>query len=419
MTATISGSQAALKVLYPDGGMPKSINEMFVLLKRLKKDEGFVGELAYQPVQNANPQGSGTTVALGQTSINQGNYVRFAISRTKHYGIARVSGEALQAAVKDEGALVNLWDNETKGVAVTEMSSLATHLYGNGSGSLGAVSSGHAGNVVTMATTVNMNYFELNMMAGAIDAETITATVRAVGSAGGARVTSIDRRARTLTSSGAVWNDATKIVAFVSTDFLIRAGDGQLSSAATVITGLREWVAGGTTPGTLWTLSRNTDPVRLAGQTVDYTGWAMEDAVVDATAQAGFHGIGYPKCVVMNNLQLADMKKGLGSKISYTRGGGESGSKGVHGFSGLMIEGEKGPVEVIADPFCPKNVAYMLDLDQFDLFSLKKAPHLQEYDGLRFLRKSDDDVFEVRFAFYGNLRCKNPGPHLRLTNFGA
>jgi hypothetical protein len=37
MTATVAGSQAALKVLYPNGELPKSINEMFVLHKRLKK----------------------------------------------------------------------------------------------------------------------------------------------------------------------------------------------------------------------------------------------------------------------------------------------------------------------------------------------------------------------------------------------
>jgi len=61
----------------------------------------------------------------------------------------------------------------------------------------------------------------------------------------------------------------------------------------------------------------------------------------------------------------------------------------------------------------------MLKLDALSLFSLKAAPHLQKYDGLEFLRRPDADAFEVRFVFYGNLKLKNPGPQIKLTNFGV
>jgi hypothetical protein len=131
MTATVAGSQAALKVLYPNGELPKSINEMYVLHKRLKKETDFVGELAYVPLQNANPQGSAANFTDAQASIFQGNYLRFALQRVSHFGVARVTGEAAEAAVKSEGALVDLWDNETRGIATTEMSCLATYLYGS------------------------------------------------------------------------------------------------------------------------------------------------------------------------------------------------------------------------------------------------------------------------------------------------
>src|SRR5688500_4050661 len=149
MTATVAGSQAALKVLYPDGELPKSINDMFVLHKEMKKDTDFVGELAYVPIQNANPQGSSADFTEAQANIYQGNYVRMALTRVAHFGIARVTGEAAEAAVKSEGALVDLWDNETRGIATTEMACLATYLYGTGDGVLGAISSGVAGATLT------------------------------------------------------------------------------------------------------------------------------------------------------------------------------------------------------------------------------------------------------------------------------
>lgn len=410
MTATVAGSQAALKVLYPKGELPKSINDNFVLHKRLKKDTDFVGELAYVPIQNANPQGSSADFTQAQASIYQGNYLRFALTRVQHYGVTRVTGEAAEAAVKSEGALVDLWDNETRGIATTEMGVLETYLYGNGDATLGTM--GGSGSVaatsITLAAGTNMNYFELNMTIGAVSAVGLSPTVRS----GTARITGIDRRNRTLTFAS---NLSTLIASVANTDYFVRAGDAA-GASANVITGLDEYVKGGSSPGTLFGLNRSTDPVRLAGQSIDYSGWAMEDAVVDASAQAGFHGIGYPDVLVCNNIELAAMKKSMSGKLVYNRPGG---SEGKYGFSSLMIEGENGPIEVLADPFCPRNKAWLLKLDKFSLFSLKAAPHLAKYDGIEFLRRPDADAYEVRFAFWGNIKCKNPGPHVKLTNFGV
>lgn len=408
MTATVAGSQAALKVLYPDGELPKSINDMFVLHKRLKKELGFVGELAYVPIQNANPQGSSADFLTAQLNIQQGNYLRSALTRVTHHGVARVTGEAAEAAVKSEGALVDLWDNETRGIATTEMSVLATYLYGTGDATIGQILSGVGTTQITLTTTANMNYFELGMTLRVVSAQGVSPTVRVEASR--AVVTGIDRRNRTLTFAQALSTHATSAV---NNDFLVRSGD-QSSAASTVITGLDAYVAGGTAPTTLFGLVRAADPVRLAGQAIDYSGWAMEDAVVDASAQCGFQGIGYPNVLVANNIDIANMKKSLGSKILYDGGGG----KAKHSFSGISIDGEAGPIEILSDPFCPRNKAWLLKLDAFSLFSLKAAPHLNKFDGMDFMRRPDADAYEVRFVFYGNVKCKNPGPHVKLTNFG-
>lgn len=412
MTATVAGSQAALKVLYPKGELPKSINDMFQALKRVKKETEFVGELAYVPIQNANPQGSSADFAEAQANIQQGNYLRMALTRVTHHGIARITGEAAEAAVKSEGALVDLWDNETRGIATTEMSALATYLYGSGDGTLGQVLSGQGTTTITLTTTANMNYFELGMSLRFVSAQGLNPTVRALAVAGVKSViTAIDRRNRTITAAAAFSTTNTGLIA---NDFVVRAGDQSGVTTSTVITGLDAYVAGGVAPSTLFTLVRANDPVRLSGQAIDYSGWAMEDAVVDASAQAGFQGIGYPNVLVANNIDVANMKKSLGSKIIYNDGGGTA----AHSFSKLTIEGEAGPIEIISDPFCPRNKAWLLKLDAFSLFSLKAAPHLNKFDGMDFLRRPDADSYEVRFVFYGNLKCKNPGPHVKLTNFG-
>lgn len=410
MTATIVGSQAALKVLYPNGELPKSIHDTFATLKRVKKETDFVGELAYVPIQNANPQGSSADFATAQANIQQGNYLRSELKRVQHHGVARVTGEAAEAAVKSEGALVDLWDNETRGIATTEMSTLATYLFGKGDGIIGEILSGVSTTTVTLTASANMNYFELGMTVRVVDGPGVAPTVRAQASR--AVITGINRRTRTLTFASALDVHATSAQ---NGDFLVRSGDQADGTKYSVITGFDSYIADSTgLPGVLNALNRNQDPVRLAGQAIDYTGWAHEDAAVDASAQAGFQGIGYPNVLVCNNIEVANMKKNLGSKIIYNDGGG----KAKHSFSGVSIDGEAGPIEILADPFCPRNKAFLLKMDCFSLFSLKAAPHLNKFDGMDFMRRPDADAYEVRFVFYGNVKCKNAGPHVKLENFG-
>jgi hypothetical protein len=413
MTATIAASQAALKVLYPNGEIPASIQKSFVTLNRLKKEKDFVGELMYVPIQNAYPQGSSGDLAEAQSNVFQGNYLRFALTRVSHYGVARITGEAAEAAVKTEGAMVDLWENETKGIASTELAVTSTYLWGDGDGVLGQLASAVAATTITMAAGTNMNYFELNMTLRAVSTTGLSPTLR-VGGAARARVTGINRRSGTLTFSA---NLNTLITDVTATDYFVRSGDQSVGGANNaVILGIPSYVVGGATPGPLLGLNRNQDPVRLAGQSVDYTGWAMEDAVVDASAQAGFQGIGTPTVLIANNIEVAAMKKSLGGKIEYERPGSTA---GVHGFSKVTIEGDNGPIEILGDPFMKRNRAYLLKLDEFSIKSLGAWPHLGELDGLKFQRLSNADAYEVRFVSYGNTRCKNPGPHVYLQNFGA
>lgn len=412
MSASIAGSQAALKVLYPENEVPKSINQNYKTLNKLKKEKNFKGELAYVPVQNANPQGSGSTIGLAQTAEVQGSYVRYALTRVKHYGVARINGEAIEAATKaDGGALVDLWENETKGIVQTELSGLSTHLFGNGTG---VISSGTLAGIttvtITMPAATNMNYFELNMTIKAVSSSTsLSPTVRA----GSAVITGIDRSARTITT-GSAWD--AQITGLLVGDSLVRAGDQAVGGVATVITGLDSYIEGGAAPSTLFGLVRTADPVRLAGQVHDATGSSIEDAIVTASSLNGFQGIGYGNVVVMNNIEFASLKRSLGAKITYDGSG--SAKAASHSFPTVTIEGENGPLSIMADPFCPRNKAYLLRMEDFSLFSVGAAPHLQDYDGLKFLRIQTDDVWETRFVTYGNVKCKNPGPHVRITNLG-
>ena len=406
--ATVAGTTEALKLLYPSGKVPESINDKFQLFKRLTKKTDFVGENAVVPIQNAYPQGSSGTIANAQTAAAQGNYKRFQVTRKSHYGVARISGEAAEAAVKSEGALVDLWKNEMDGAVKTELIAHSTYMYGDGDGTLAKILSGSATATVTLEATANMNYFSLNMLLVAVSAKGLSPTVRV----GSARVTGIDRKNRTLTFAG---NLSASITGVTDTDYLCRFGDNSAAGVNNAaITGLAQWIVGGAAPGTLFGLQRNQDPVAFSGQAADYVGWTIEDAVQDATAQAGFIGIGDPNIMVMNTLEYTALKRSLGAKIIYDGGGGTA----VGGFKDAYIEGDAGPIKIVKDPFCPRNVGYLLNDETVHLKSLNGAPHLMKSDGVNFLRLPTEDVYEARWVFYGNLICTNPAPNIRMTNLG-
>ena len=80
-----------------------------------------------------------------------------------------------------------------------------------------------------------------------------------------------------------------------------------------------------------------------------------------------------------------------------------------------MIHGPRGPIKVIPDQNCPKDVAYMLDMSVWKLYSLGKAPKILDSDGLRFLRESSADAVEVRVGYYAQLGCRGPGYNVRIA----
>jgi hypothetical protein len=410
MTATLSGSTAALKILYPDGEVPKVLHKRFPTFDKLKKNTDFVGESAYVALQTENPQGVSTKYATALGSLAQGQYDRFNISRVKRFGLARIDGEAAEAAVKrGGGALVDLWENETRGVSMTVMKCLAIDVFGAGDGIIGRGASGHSGTTWTLDSTTNMNYFDRNMRIGAVSTTGTGATVYT----GYAQITGIDRLSRTITSGSAF---SSQITGIGGTSYIVRAGDEIVSSTLQCMTGLPTMVEGGTSPSTVWGLTRSTDPVRFAGQTQSFANVPMEEAVQEASALCGFQGVGYPDVLVANNREIANLKKNLEGRAILDR---SSSSVGKAGFSSIVIEGENGPITIVSDPFCPRNVAYLLKWDEWDLWSLGAAPHLKNYDKNDFLRVQSDDAYQVDFVSYHQLRLKNPGPQFRMTSFGA
>lgn len=408
MTATLAASAAILKTKYPNGELPKELYINNTALATIPKATDFDGQNRVVALQTEHTQGASADFATALGALQQSRYVQFLVTRVEDFSIARIKGQALRAAQKDTGALVDLWDNEMKSATMSATRSLAIQMYRDGTGTRGTIASGSTTTTITLSIPAEITNFAVNMSVQ------FSATAGSALRSGGAKavISGIDRAAGTITFGSAL---NVLIPDIGATDVIYRAGDAQQGGTSVVITGFKGWCPGGTTPGTLFNLNRNTDPVRLAGQAYNATGVPMGDALIEAAARVGVEG-GKPDVVFAHPRDVANFKKQIDGKVQYNRV--ESSVAGVS-FSAIEFEGDNGVVKILSDMNCQRNTAWLLQKDTWRLHSLGPAPGILDYDQNQFLRVASDDAYEVRVGSYVAMYCNCPAFNIQINNWGV
>lgn len=436
---TYGAIQAILKTKYPDGALPQALYKNFPFLSLVKKTTNFDGDFRVVALQNERPQGSSSNFAIAQgvskAGLNGGGgtYNRFQVYRTRHYGILRMDGETMKAAVKTSGALVDLWNNETDGISTNELNELEYQLFGDGTGQRGVVQSVTAsvtvGGVTTatfqLATPADVVNFFLGMKldfrnAGGAAVVTTPATTDA---GNGVYVYGINRQSGVVTVIG-VGGNVDLVAAGITTNYkVVRSGDWNATpgvasggQASGPVVGVQGWITTPTTTDSFWQLNRSADPVRLAGQVFSATGLPMNEALMEAEGRVLVQGVGTPDTIFVNPLDLQNLKKALGSDIVYDRV--QSNIAGIS-FKSIQYDGANGPMNIVAAPMCPRNKAFMLQMPSWELSTLGPAPQMLDWDNNDYLRVTDADQYEVRFGHYGQFICNNPGANIIITGFGT
>ncbi len=84
------------------------------------------------------------------------------------------------------------------------------------------------------------------------------------------------------------------------------------------------------------------------------------------------------------------------------------------GYAAIMVATEAGEVKVIADPGCPPNAMYLLDMSTWVLASVGPVVNIIDDDGLTVRRGSSDDwLIELKSRM--NLGCRAPGKNTRIA----
>ena len=387
---------AALKQHYTNERIENMVYKDNPFLAMVAKYEDFGGENLKLPIKYGIPQGRSATFSDAQANKTNTQLKAFLLTRQADYSLASIANETIEASKGNANAFMEAATVEIDGAIESATRSLAIACFGDGSGAIGQV----------LATTSSVATFTLKQIDDVTNFEVgmqLKLNATKTGSSGtlstAVTVDGINRDTGVITLSAAA--------SLTADHFIYQEGDYDAK-----IKGLNAWVPS-SAPGStdsFFGVNRSSDATRLGGIRFDGSSLPIEEALIGGASRVAREG-GKPDVCFMNYSNFADLEKALGSKVSYV----DVKASPEIGFRGILVHGPRGPIKVIPDQNCPKDVAFMLQMDVWKLYSLGKAPKILDSDGLKFLRDSSADSVEVRVGYYAQLGCRGPGYNVRIA----
>ena len=407
---SLSAHDYALKQHYTAEMVENMVYKDNPFLALVAKMEEFGGRNLPIPVIYGNPQGRSATFARaqarGQLSSTKG--LAFLLTRVKDYSVATMDNETIEASKGDANAFLEAATVEIDGAINSLTRSLAVAQYRQGYGEIGQIGS-ISTTTITLLNVEDVTNFEVGQELDV--SATISGALRAYGTSGnGLIVTSINRDTGVLTFGANVTHADNGIPTAAANDYIFVRGD-HTASSLTKLAGMEAWnpYTAPAAAESFFGVDRSVDVTRLSGLRYDGTADPIEEALVTAASRAAREGAKIDH-FFMNFKKFGELEKALGAKVQYVN----MQANAVVGFRGMIINGPKGPINVVPDQNCPADRIRGVDLSMWKHCSLGKAVRTIDTDGLQMLRQSSDDGVEVRIGHYGNLACKAPGSNINI-----
>lgn len=390
---------AALKEYYSDETVKDLVYEDNPWFAMVPKKQ-VTGDVYVQPVQYGIPASRSASITQALALKDTNKYIKFQVPTVDDYAAISIGRKVMKQSVNDRGAFFEARRREIDGMLKALTRSISISLFRNSGGAVGVVAAGGISTVdLTLAEIEDVVNFEVGDEVALSETDGTSGALQA----GTATITAINRDTGVLTTDA---NWTAQIPLADAGDFIFKVGD-----FGSKISGLDSWVPTTAPTSTLFFgVNRATDVTRLGGLRVTGTGMPITEALRVGASRLGREGAS-PDTVFMSHQKYRDLIIELGNKVEYTT---QNVTANV-GFTGVKIVGAKRPITVHADHNCPDGRAYMLTKDTWKLISVGSVPELHDEDGVRMLRESTADGFEVRASYYANLVCDAPGYNAVIT----
>jgi hypothetical protein len=357
--------------------------------------------------------GESAQFASAVTARDGDSHVVWDCGRIKRYATATIDWETVRAMKNDVGAFMRAITPRIDSAINQLSNSLQVHLYGDGSGHRGVVGSIATNTITLDAATAHLaRTWSLR--------RTLVSTETASGGtlqAGSTKVNAIN------SAAGAITVDSVAAITGLDAgDYIFPLGDYQVSGAALIMNGLKQW---GPDPATITAgnpfkgVDRATWKEKLL--MLHFTAMAdnstIDSDVREAVAQLKSNG-GNADALFLHPSRWSALETKLASQSRYEMLMGTDKNAST-GFDTIVINAGGRRINVVSDPWCPPAEGWLLQRNTWELFSIDRVPDFVSDDGGRLHRLEGADEVEFRIGGYYNLVCRCPGHNMKINFTGT
>lgn len=372
-----------------------------LLTKRNRKPSGEGGGKYWvQPIQYADPGGGSSDFGTANAyTNNESLFVAFQVTRKKHYRVAKVENEVIEATAEGNVDAFEPAFDEFDRAMRAEGNYLNFRFFRTKGGSIGRMSN------TSFATTV-MTLDDASGTWGVRKNDVVNlSTADGSGSlkSGSLTVASVQRRSGTITFTA---NISTGVATAAANDYVFLAGDHNLAAS-----GLADWAPDSAPAATsFYGVDRTVDEDMLGGLRVDASdGRPVHEALIDGVVALDEMGA-EPDVCFANPRKLGTLTKQLEGKWVIMKGQGYGGKEAQIGYRGWQVTIEGHEVTIFSDRCCQVERMWVSQLDTWTMFSAGMAPNFITKRAGSIIKPSETaDAWEGRIGEYFNFSCKAPG----------
>lgn len=365
------------------------------------------GEDYKVPVINAYSARRSCDFVTAQSTIaDNTGYQAFKMTLAQDYAVASWTGKVLKQTEGDENAFARVMKSEMDRAIRAAYRSQAIKLFRTGTGSVAVINSGAtvASLVLTLSNVADAQNFEVGEQVGA--SATDGGGLR--GSPSYATITSVDRTAGSISTTGSNWS--AQISGLTAGDTLFKRGDAQNGGTKVAIEG---WLSFGPASSAalssaFYNVTRSVDQSRLACLFKDNTTdqKPIDEFLVDCVSEVLTNGSD-PDFAFLNPRKYRVLINRAQTKLVRSEN-----KKAQVGFGAVELLCDDGVLPVYSDVNCPEPNVMMGQMDTWELVSPGESIGILEDDKQEILRVYNADSYEVRIGGYPQLANHAPGFNL-------
>ncbi len=382
---TLQTADNALKSFYLDAvtdSLNTKVNPLLAQIKQTTAD--VVGKDVKRLVRYGLNGGVGAGSETGSLPKSGGNmYVQFTAPLKNLYGTIEISDKAIRASATNEGAFVNLLNDEMQSLIKSAEFNFGRMLYGDGTGLISEVVTQPAENQVVLS---NMK----NVCEGMV-VDFYTEQDTPIGAGEGRRIIKIDKIENTVHLDGEYLPAST--ISPGSRMYLQSSSGYELTGLAALFN-----------DDPIYGVEKDIELMKPYQSTCTTITDMKMQATIDAIEEQSGGKINFIVCSWGVRRALMEYYKSIGVVLPTIDVAG--------GYKALSFNG----IPVVVDRFCPQGTMYFLNTEDFQLHQLCDWQWLEGEDGKILKQIPGKPVYTATLVKYAELICTRPYGQGMLNN---